>query len=85
MTDKLLEPWLKIVVVLDAQGSECPADLKDAVREFAEDFEMGDDTFMNWRSGEYGKDFPVIDEYLKSQYVTDCLIIWRGEVDKSSY
>ena len=64
-------------IIFNAQWTDCPTEVEDEVRKLWRDMEYGNDHYYySWDSEEDGEDYPIIDEYLKSQDITKCLIHW---------
>ncbi len=62
--------------VFHVQWSDCPIEVEDEVQSLWKDHRLGNDThFYNWNSNNE-RDYPIIKNYLESQNVTECLIIW---------
>lgn len=71
------KPALSQRVVFDAQWTDCPVEVEAEVKRLWRDRELGNDHYyVSWDSNEMSADYPVIDEYLKANNVTKCLIHW---------
>lgn len=64
-------------IVFEVQWSDCPIEVADEVKRLWKDITLGNDYFyFSWISSEYGEDYPIINEYLLSNNVEECLIHW---------
>lgn len=64
-------------IIFEVQWSDCPVEVEKEVKKLWSDYELGNDhSYINWESEEQGQDYPIIDEYLKSKNITECLIHW---------
>ncbi len=65
------------VTVFEVQWSDCPVEVEAEVKQMWENYDAGNDHwYLAWESEEMSEDYPLIDEYLKSKGVTECLIHW---------
>ena len=71
------EDCIKTETVLYVQWTNCPTEVREEVKRLWVHMEYGnDDYYYSWVSKEDGKRYPIIDAYLKSRDVTECLINW---------
>lgn len=70
-------PSIRQETIFEVQWSECPVEVEADVIKLWNDFRAGNDHwYLPWNSEEDGENYPLIDEYLKSKGVTQCLIHW---------
>ena len=64
--------------IFEVQWSNCPIEVEKEVKRLWQDNELGNDHYyFAWNSDEENNDnYPIIDEYLKSKGITECLIHW---------
>lgn len=71
-------PALRQETVFHITWSNCPLDLKDEVRDLWAHNELSNGSFYMWDSDDDydGRDYPLIDKYLRSQNITKCWIYY---------
>ena len=71
------EDCIRQHTLFDVQWSNCPVEVEAEVKQLWRDFGLGNDYYyVHWNTLDYGEEYPIIDEYLKSRGVTECLIHW---------
>ncbi len=64
--------------VFEVQWSNCPVEVVEEVKRLWQDYELGNDyCYFAWNSEEDNENpcsYPIIDEFLKSKSITNCLI-----------
>jgi hypothetical protein len=64
-------------ILFDVQWSDCPVEVEAEIKELWRDNEFGNDNYyFEWKSEEWGEDYPIINEFLKLKGITECLIHW---------
>jgi hypothetical protein len=73
MTEKT--DGIRTVILFDVNHVNCPRDVYDEVERIWLDYELGNDTsYYNWTSDHSSSYYPIVDAYLKSLGITECLI-----------
>lgn len=76
-------PAIRQVTLFDVQWTDCPVEVEAEVQRLWREYELGNDTsYFSWdrtkdpSGGSLAERYPLIDEYLMSKGVSECLIHW---------
>lgn len=67
---------ITLQVIFEAQETNTPNEVSDEVRKLWRNMEFGNDDFYYSWNIEDADDYPVIDAFLRSRGITECLIHW---------
>jgi hypothetical protein len=76
------EPAVRKQWVFDVQWSDCPVEIEEEVIRLWRDEELGNDRYISkyeiglFTEETYGRSYPLIDEYLMSQGLTENDEVW---------